>query len=257
MSLPCRRIAAGATASRQPNLHAPIREAAEWLAVSRGGTDQRPRIVLKSRRQSRPLWLVEAVPWGSTWVGSEGEDEEGKKASVTVCSCVVVGKSCETGRDDQAGHGKVEVLAAAAVTVVLGVGNRVLYKLALVPLKQYPFFLAQLATFGYVVVYFSILYLRYHAGLVTDEMLSLPKTPYLAVGLLEALGAVCGMAAGASFQRPLSVLVIVLTLTYSFLVKKLTCTRAFLSGNFSCHVFSLGGDIDSISYLGAFWLPLV
>ncbi|KAI4304800.1 hypothetical protein MLD38_040267 [Melastoma candidum] len=92
---------------------------------------------------------------------------------------------------------KVEVAAAASATVVLGVGNRVLYKLALVPLKQYPFFLAQLATVGYVVVYFAILYVRYHAGIVTDEMLSMPKTPYLAVGLLEALGAATGMAAGA------------------------------------------------------------
>lgn len=44
---------------------------------------------------------------------------------------------------------KAEVVVAAAVTVALGVGNRVLYKLALVPLKRYPFFLAQLATFGY------------------------------------------------------------------------------------------------------------
>lgn len=41
-----------------------------------------------------------------------------------------------------------EVLAAAAVTVVLGTGNRVLQKLALVPLKEYPFFLAQFTTFG-------------------------------------------------------------------------------------------------------------
>ncbi|XP_040990971.1 protein CLT1, chloroplastic-like [Juglans microcarpa x Juglans regia] len=91
----------------------------------------------------------------------------------------------------------VKVAVAAASTVVLGVGNRVLYKLALVPLKHYPFFLAQLATFGYVVVYFSILYLQYHAGIVTDEMLSMRKAPFLAVGLLEALGAATGMAAGA------------------------------------------------------------
>jgi drug/metabolite transporter (DMT)-like permease len=41
------------------------------------------------------------------------------------------------------------------------------------------------------------LYLRYHAGNVTDEMLSLPKAPFLAVGLLEALAAATGMAAGA------------------------------------------------------------
>lgn len=48
----------------------------------------------------------------------------------------------------------------------------------------------------YVIVYFSILYLRYHSGIVTDEMLSMPKAPFLAVGLLEALGAATGMAAG-------------------------------------------------------------
>ena len=40
------------------------------------------------------------------------------------------------------------VAVAAVVTMGLGVGNRVLYKLALVPLNKYPFFLAQLATFG-------------------------------------------------------------------------------------------------------------
>lgn len=49
---------------------------------------------------------------------------------------------------------RVEVVIAAAVTVLLGVGNRVLYKLALVPLKHYPFFLAQLATFGYLFLFY-------------------------------------------------------------------------------------------------------
>lgn len=52
-----------------------------------------------------------------------------------------------------------EVVMAAAVTVVMGVGNRVMYKLALVPLKNYPFFLAQLATFGFFVffnLFFSV-----------------------------------------------------------------------------------------------------
>lgn len=50
----------------------------------------------------------------------------------------------------------------------------------------------------YVIVYFSVLYLRYRAGIVTDEMLSMPKAPFLAVGLLEALGAATGMAAGGN-----------------------------------------------------------
>ena len=55
----------------------------------------------------------------------------------------------------------VKVAVAAAVTVVMGVGNRVLYKLALVPLKQYPFFLAQLATFGYFFSFSSFLSLTF------------------------------------------------------------------------------------------------
>lgn len=46
----------------------------------------------------------------------------------------------------------VQIAVAAAATVVLGTANRVLYKLALVPLKEYPFFLAQLATFGSVLL---------------------------------------------------------------------------------------------------------
>lgn len=57
----------------------------------------------------------------------------------------------KVGNDDVAGrtgNRAAEVAVAAAATVVMGVGNRVLYKLALVPLKQYPFFLAQLSTFG-------------------------------------------------------------------------------------------------------------
>jgi uncharacterized membrane protein len=91
----------------------------------------------------------------------------------------------------------MEVALASAAVVAMGTGNRVLYKLALVPLREYPFFLAQFATVGYVVIYFSILYLRYQAGIVNDEMLSLPQKPFLAVGILEAFGAASGMAAGA------------------------------------------------------------
>jgi hypothetical protein len=49
------------------------------------------------------------------------------------------------GGGDAAGSG---ITAAAAATVVLAVMNRVLYKLALVPMKDYPFFLAQVLTFG-------------------------------------------------------------------------------------------------------------
>lgn len=65
--------------------------------------------------------------------------------------------------------------------------------------------------YRYVLVYFSILSLRYNAGIVTDEMLSLPKTPYVAVGLLEALGAATGMAAGGN-----AILIVLWSLTIAF-----------------------------------------
>ena len=51
----------------------------------------------------------------------------------------------------------------------------------------------------YVIVYFSILFIRYHAGIVTKEMLALPKSRFMLIGLLEALGVASGMAAAGDF----------------------------------------------------------
>ncbi|KAL5222776.1 hypothetical protein ABZP36_027489 [Zizania latifolia] len=127
----------------------------------------------------------------AAWLGTRRESTTREDAARCAAAGEVAG-SAGVGRS--AG---MDVAIAAAAVVALGTGNRVLYKLALVPLREYPFFLAQFATFGYVVVYFSILYLRYQAGIVTDEMLSLPQKSFLAVGLLEALAAAAGMAAGA------------------------------------------------------------
>jgi hypothetical protein len=44
------------------------------------------------------------------------------------------------------------------------------------------------------------MYIRHRAGIVTDEMLSLPKTPFVVIGLLEALAAATGMAAGGNLR---------------------------------------------------------
>lgn len=50
----------------------------------------------------------------------------------------------------------------------------------------------------YVAIYFSTLFTRYKAGIVTDEMLAFPKTPFIVIGLLEALGVVAGMYSGGT-----------------------------------------------------------
>ncbi|KAF7071198.1 hypothetical protein CFC21_076581 [Triticum aestivum] len=120
------------------------------------------------------------------------------------------------------------VVVASAAVVALAVANRVLYKLALVPLKSYPFFLAQLTTFGYVGVYFSILYVRYRAGVVTRDMLALPKIRFAVIGLLEALGVAAGMSAGAMLPGPA-----IPILSQSFLVWQLIFSVLLLGKTYS------------------------
>ncbi|DBB00298.1 TPA: hypothetical protein ACH3X1_014123 [Trebouxia sp. C0004] len=81
--------------------------------------------------------------------------------------------------------------------VVFGVANRVLYKMALVPLGNYIFFLAQLQTFGYVAVYFGALFWRYRAGIVTKAMLETPKKQFFLIGALEAAAQILGFIGAA------------------------------------------------------------
>ncbi|XP_006349792.1 protein CLT1, chloroplastic-like [Solanum tuberosum] len=180
--------------------------------------------------------------------------------------CAVGDQVVEINENRKSSNRRAEVAVAATATVVLGVGNRVLYKLALVPLKNYPFFLAQLATFGYVLVYFSILYVRYHTGKVTDEMLSLPKIPYVAVGLLEALAAASGMAAGAILSGAT-----IPILSQSFLVWQLLLSFIFLGRRYSlnqlfgCFLVSVGvivtvasgSSAGSLMDGGVFWSLLM
>lgn len=122
----------------------------------------------------------------------------------------------------------LQIAAGAALVIVFSVANRVLYKMALVPMKEYPFFLALFSTFGYVLVYFSMLYLRYRAHIVTDEMLKLPKSRFIAVGFLEALGVASGMAAAAVLPgASLPILV------QTFLIWQLIFSMIFLKTRFS------------------------
>ncbi|XVE59914.1 hypothetical protein DITRI_Ditri05aG0084700 [Diplodiscus trichospermus] len=229
--------------------------------------NQRPGgIVLGSRK----YWRVEAVGPVGRSEGGDGAKKAGGGAGPGPCSYSVgdqrVGdRTLEVGRRER--ERAVEVAVAAVVTVVLGVGNRVLYKLALVPLKHYPFFLAQLATLGYVLVYFSIMYLRYHAGIVTDEMLSMPKAPFLAAGLLEALAAATGMAAGAILSGAS-----IPILSQTFLVWQILLSMIFLGRRYrvnqllGCFLVAVGVIITvasgsstghSLKEAGIFWSLLM
>ncbi|XVF47263.1 hypothetical protein PTKIN_Ptkin03bG0095300 [Pterospermum kingtungense] len=219
---------------------------------------------------SRKYWRVEAVgPVGRSKGGNSAKNA-GAEAGLGSCSYSVGDQrvsdwTVEIGRRER--NRTFKVVVAAVATVVLGVGNRVLYKLALVPLKHYPFFLAQLATFGYVIVYFSVMYFRYHAGIVTDEMLSMPKAPFLAAGLLEALAAATGMAVGAILSGAS-----IPILSQTFLVWKILLSIIFLGRRYrlnqllGCFLAAVGVIITvasgsntghSLKEAGIFWSLLM
>lgn len=262
MSFSCRRLAAGAVIRPPPSRH--VSKSPSIFSIYQ--LKRRRIIVLKSS-----VWLLDAVD--STERTNFRLSKKNEKARELFLHAVgELGESHFSGEEvenELVSSGKnqtAEVVVAAAVTVVLGVGNRVLYKLALVPLKHYPFLLAQFATFGYVLVYFSILYVRYRSGKVTDEMLSLPKAQFLAVGFLEALGAACGMAAGAILSGAA-----IPVLSQSFLVWQLLLSFVFLGRRYSSHqilgcflvavgviiTVASGTSVGSLTEGGIFWSVLM
>ncbi|GFP97404.1 crt homolog 1 [Phtheirospermum japonicum] len=126
------------------------------------------------------------------------------------------------------GDKKLAVVAWSASTLVLAVSTRVFQKLALVPMKEYPFFLAQFNSFAYVVIYFSVLRMRYHAGVTTDEMLALPKLPFIAIGFLESFSLLSAMYATVVLPGPAIPL-----LFQTFLVWQLVFSSLFLGRRYS------------------------
>ncbi|KAA8550017.1 hypothetical protein F0562_001701 [Nyssa sinensis] len=272
MSAFCRWKTTAVSPAAKNRIPPPRAAPSELSMLPRFGKNQRRGTVLRSPGQSR-LWLIEAVgPTGGVSLRSDGGEEQNIKPCCYTVGKQRVGELAEKNENGEVVEGErrsdraAEVMIAAVVTVVLGVGNRVLYKLALVPLQHYPFFLAQLATLGYVFVYFSILHLRYHAGIVTDEMLSLPKAPYIAVGLLEALGAASGMAAGAILSGAA-----IPILSQSFLVWQLLLSFIFLGRRYrfnqllGCFLVAVGviitvasgSSAGSLMEAGIFWSLLM
>lgn len=157
------RLTAGAAAPNGPLHSRPRTPEILSLPFSRNYANQSLGIILRSQKSSKPF-IVEAEGPRGVWNRSD-DGNQSEKAGPCLYSVGdqaigdVAGKSGSSDRAVEINsigrsrttskNRKLEVAVAVAATVILGVGNRVLYKLALVPLKHYPFFLAQLATFGY------------------------------------------------------------------------------------------------------------
>ncbi|KAI3434450.1 hypothetical protein D9Q98_002527 [Chlorella vulgaris] len=94
---------------------------------------------------------------------------------------------------------KLAVLTFAVATS--GIANRLLYKMALVPLGKHLFFLGQLQTASYLLIYFMVLAVRFRSGVASLGMvrfpLSVPKI-FLAIGAVEALASLLGFMGAAN-----------------------------------------------------------
>ncbi|EYU36454.1 hypothetical protein MIMGU_mgv1a012637mg [Erythranthe guttata] len=80
----------------------------------------------------------------------------------------------------------------------------------------------------YVAVLFSVLRVRYRAGITTDEMLNLPKSPFIAIAFLESISIVSAMYAGAVLPGPAIPL-----LYQTFLVWQLVFSSILLKRRYS------------------------
>jgi hypothetical protein len=105
---------------------------------------RRREALLAAAARPHARWIA-ADPWASARAWTSPGRGRGDAKRCAAAGRVAGSSSAGVGRS--AG---MEVAIAAAAVVAMGTGNRVLYKLALVPLREYPFFLAQFATFGCV-----------------------------------------------------------------------------------------------------------
>lgn len=85
--------------------------------------------------------------------GQTGAPDEGTENTPQPASSAAV--------DNPDAPSQTAVALGVAAVLVLGLLNRISYRLALVPMKEYVFFLAQLQSVGYVLVYGAFLYFRY------------------------------------------------------------------------------------------------
>ncbi|XP_019058294.1 PREDICTED: protein CLT2, chloroplastic isoform X2 [Tarenaya hassleriana] len=117
--------------------------------------------------------------------------------------------------------------------------------------------------FSYVLIYFTVLYVRYHLGIVTREMIAVPKWRFAIIGFLEALGVATGMASAAVLPGP-----VIPILNQTFLVWQLVFTVFILQRRYrfnqiaGCFLVAVGVVVavssgssadQMLSGIGFFW----
>ena len=183
-------------------------QASVWRAAP--GVPWRQRVVRRaSSRLPLPGPRVLHCRTAASASGGEGGDRQGQLESGTL-------------KDPQ-------VLLTSMAYVVLSIVNRVVYRMSLVPMHRYTFFLSLFVTFMYVAAYGMTLAARRRAGIVGEEQLRWALSHlgvFAVIGSLEATTFVLGMYAAATLPGALlsvlsqSVLVFIAMASYFLLGRR-------------------------------------
>ncbi|ANM68004.1 CRT (chloroquine-resistance transporter)-like transporter 2 [Arabidopsis thaliana] len=105
---------------------------------------------------------------------------------------------------------------------------------------------------SYVLIYFTILYTRRRLGIVTNEMMDVPKWRFAIIGFLEALGVATGMAAAAMLPGPVIPILNQTYLVWQLLFALLILGRRFLLNQIAgCLLVAVGVVVAVSSGSGA------
>ncbi|CAE7198116.1 CLT3 [Symbiodinium natans] len=150
-------------------------------------------------------------------------------------------------------------------TVALATANRVMYKVALVPLGDFVFFLAQFTTFGYVLAYWAALIFHRSQGNVTDEQVDFARRrwrTFARIGCLEAgsflLGMLGAKALPGSILPVLGQLYLVFQMTFSSTLLGRKYNSRELAGCAFCVlgvITASAGGLGSESFHALPWRP--
>lgn len=128
----------------------------------------------------------------------------------------------------------LEIALSVLLVVALAVVNRILYRMALVPLENYVFFLAQFQTFAYVIAYAVVLAIQAKRRKLAPTAWRLPwefRRMFLGIGFVEAVSSLLSFIGAAKLPGvmvPLlsqTILVWQVVLVYLVLKRSLSWTQ--------------------------------
>eukprot|EP01013_Petalomonas_cantuscygni_P023143 TRINITY_DN4451_c0_g1_i1.p1 TRINITY_DN4451_c0_g1~~TRINITY_DN4451_c0_g1_i1.p1 ORF type:complete len:533 (+),score=96.01 TRINITY_DN4451_c0_g1_i1:107-1705(+) len=166
-------------------------------------------------------------------------------------------------------HYGIGVVLLFASRIGLSIVNRLVYKVMLVPMSGYEYFLSLFMSFVYVLIYLTLFTISYRAGWVTDQglfskyALGIPKKKLIVIGACDCFGSVIGIVSaahvGGSILTVLSTLVTPFTMTCGFFYLRsrynfwqLLAASVIIGGNI---IIVLGGG--GSFFHGDWWMVIV